>query len=342
MVNIKAISPVIRKINIENFARNYAAPLKNKRMLKFQDKISKDALVLHLKAFSSPKMEGRGIGQKGEMLAREYIVEEFKKSGLEQFEQIGLKDYTHSFEIKNKYITKTIPYDEYLEGVIADPSNPSKIETANIIGLIKAKKPTNDYFLITAHYDHLGMTDDRKIFYPGADDNASSLSILLEIARNMKNTPPKKNVVFVALSCEEHYREGSKKLAELLVKSGIKDNIELVNLEMMGGVSGKTLDLWTGKSGRTENITEGIKDAASAVGIKIRTHKNNLKSDDEVFMNRNIPSVGLVWDFFSKKNHKYCHSPNDTAENINHDVFEKAAKTVSAICYNIANLRYKK
>jgi len=74
-----------------------------------------------------------------------------------------------------------------------------KIETENVIGIIKGN--TNKSILISAHYDHLG--EYGKSYYPGADDNASGISALLEIAEVFSCQNLKYNIIILATSGEE-------------------------------------------------------------------------------------------------------------------------------------------
>lgn len=74
------------------------------------------------------------------------------------------------------------------------------IETENVVGYINGNSDKS--ILISAHYDHLGKNG--KYYYPGADDNASGISALLELAENFISTKNLKyNIIFLATSGEE-------------------------------------------------------------------------------------------------------------------------------------------
>ena len=125
------------------------------------------------------------------------------------------------------------------------PPNPTNIEVCidqhqepvhqafNVIGKIEGK--IKDTFLVvTAHYDHLGGMG-RETFFPGANDNASGVSMLLNLARHFKGqkNPPKYSILFIAFAGEEAGLKGSKYYTEHPVYplNGIRF---LINLDLLG------------------------------------------------------------------------------------------------------------
>src|SRR5690606_27119247 len=74
-------------------------------------------------------------------------------------------------------------------------------ESQNVIGYVEGK--SNDSLIVlTAHYDHLGMMGDKAIF-PGANDNASGIAMLLNLAKYYQNHQPAYGTVFIAFGAEE-------------------------------------------------------------------------------------------------------------------------------------------
>lgn len=318
-----------------------------KSVEKFVNQISKETLMLHLNKIASPETEGRGVGQPGIEIAKKYIAQEFEKIGLKPVKPLKLKDYFENFML-NKYKTY-VPMDssKYIDGQIDRLENTKRVKTSNILGMIKGKKYPNDYVILTAHYDHLGKTSDGIIF-PGADDNASGVSGLLEIARVMNESGNnKRSVIFAVLSGEEYWQDGAKKLAKQLKKARIANKVEIFNIDMIGGKGGNILDVWKEKASLSKNILEKVKQAGKVLKVKIRTHLNDVSnivgvtsSDAGRFMAEGINSVSVAWDSSSKA--KYLHTTLDTIENINPDVFTKATKTVGAVSYLMANAAPKK
>jgi len=110
-------------------------------------------------------------------------------------------------------------------------------KTQNVIGYVKGSKYPDKYFVFTAHYDHLGMMGNQA-YYPGANDNASGTSMVLDLARHysLPENKPEYSVVFILLSGEESGLNGSSYFAENPLFP-LEDVKLLVNLDMVGSGS---------------------------------------------------------------------------------------------------------
>jgi len=104
--------------------------------------------------------------------------------------------------------------------------------TRNVAGLVKGTSRTDSTIVISAHYDHLGMMGDR-VYFPGANDNASGTAMMLSLARYYANHPPKYNTVFLAFSGEEIGLLGSKAFVEQPLIP-LKQIRFLLNLDLAG------------------------------------------------------------------------------------------------------------
>ena len=304
----------------------------------FANKMSRDTLILHLNKIASPEMEGRGVGQKGIELAKEYIGQEFEKIGLEPFGELGLKNYFQKFRM-HAYRVHSSFNDGVFKGKLEKSIKVPVVETSNVLGMIRGQKNPDEYLILTAHYDHLGKDNISNIAYPGADDNASSLSALLEIARVMQQDKTnKKSVIFAALSGEERLAVGATKLATSIKNAGLTNKVEVLNVEMLGGCGGNTIDIWKEKYALSKDMVKSLQDTSEAMGVKTRFHvMDDPSSDARRFSQKNIPSVCIAWDFKPDKYHNFFHTSKDTAENINVEVFERAAKLFGAFSYALAN-----
>ena len=107
-----------------------------------------------------------------------------------------------------------------------------KYTTRNVAGMIRGTSGSDSTIVISAHYDHLGMMG-KKVYFPGANDNASGVAMLLCFVRYYAQHPPKYNTVFLAFSGEEIGILGSKAFVEnpLTDLSKIKF---LVNFDLAG------------------------------------------------------------------------------------------------------------
>jgi aminopeptidase YwaD len=81
--------------------------------------------------------------------------------------------------------------------------------TRNVIGMVKGSSATDSIVVVSAHFDHLGMMG-KKVYFPGANDNASGVALMLNLARYYSKNQPKYNMVFMGFSGEESGLLGSK------------------------------------------------------------------------------------------------------------------------------------
>ena len=139
------------------------------------NKIKEDVAFL-----ADDKLEGRQTGTRGETLAAKYLVERFRTIGLQPK---GTEGYLQSFSFK----PKTDPHGEVKFTTNAD----STITGNNIIGFIDNNAKST--ILIGAHYDHLGFggegslyRENDKAVHNGADDNASGVAVMLNLASRIK------------------------------------------------------------------------------------------------------------------------------------------------------------
>ncbi len=119
-----------------------------------------------------------------------------------------------------------------------------RVKTGNIIAEIKGN-PGNETIIVGAHLDHIGSNNEG-VFYPGALDNASGISTLIETARIVKNSKetPKKNIVFIAFNGEEVGLIGSRNYTMDPVYD--LDSTEMINLDMVGSERVGTLSIESG------------------------------------------------------------------------------------------------
>lgn len=177
----------------------------------------------------------------------------------------------------------------------------------NVVGVLPGRD-TARQLLICAHHDHLG-TDRTGALYPGADDNASGVAALLEVARSMASagTPPM-TVWFVSFSGEEEGMLGSQAFVKAqpdLLRS-LQAAIDLDMMRRTGsnlGVSLKTED-----QALLTAVQNAIKDGASLAIIPWETG-----SDHEVFRQAGVPSCMLAGH---GREASWYHATTDTAADL--------------------------
>ena len=163
-----------------------------KQKTQYQNQIKDDVIFL-----SSDSLEGRETGKKGEKIAAEYIKKRFVEFGLDP---AGSSDYYQNFNFKNN----TNPHEEKK---FTTEEADSSITATNVIGYINNN--AKNTIVIGAHYDHLGYGNENSLhrsekskIHNGADDNASGVSLMLDLAAKLKDNI-NNNYLFIAFSGEE-------------------------------------------------------------------------------------------------------------------------------------------
>ena len=270
--------------------------------------ISASDLQPHLNYLASPDRRGRDDW--GKIEARDYIIRHFKSNGLKPLFPDGFIQVVPEF---------------------GDASESPNIVGQNVGAFVAGTDPKlkHEWVIVNAHYDHLGVR--RGKIYPGADDNASGVAMLLEVARHFAKTPAKRSVAFVSFDLEEHFLWGSR---WFVAHSPMKiDSIKLCLTADMIGRSLGGLDLPTVfvlGSEHSPQVRTALADAAVPDGLEIARLGIDIvgvRSDYGPFYYRRIPFL-----FFSTGEHPDYHSPRDTLERL--DV-PKAAR-ISTVMLRVA------
>lgn len=259
-------------------------------------------LRAHVAFLSSDELVGRGTGSPGERLAMKYIGSKYKKLKLKPLGD-G-KSYFQSFDFKG---------GAHGEGEAG--------KAANIIGYLDNGAATT--VVIGAHYDHLGLGNQGGSLDPnaagkihnGADDNASGVAGVLELARYFKSNKVKEknNFLFICFSGEELGLLGSDFFVEHPTMDLGKINY-MINLDMVGRLDPKNGGLivnGTGTSPGWQSLIKGL----STTEVPISTDSSGTgPSDHTKFYLKKIP----VLHFFTGSHSDY-HKPSDDAEKINYE-----------------------
>lgn len=131
-----------------------------------------------------------------------------------------------------KVLRKSLPDNPSEVEVKADACFRKNYRTQNVIGFVPGTQYPDSFIVFTAHYDHLGRMGKESIF-PGANDNASGVSMLLNLANYYSENPLAYSVVFIAFAGEEAGLLGS----EFFVKNPLiplKKIKFLINMDLLG------------------------------------------------------------------------------------------------------------
>lgn len=142
-----------------------------------------------------------------------------------------------SFERAAKFVEnylKLIEVKPFFNGSYRDTLTIFRYHSFNVVGIIENRHSINDYILIGAHLDHLGKMDSMTdSIFNGANDNASGVTAVLQIARELKKYKFDKKVIIALFTGEEFGLKGSKHLAQKLKNANINLSY-VINFEMIG------------------------------------------------------------------------------------------------------------
>jgi Zn-dependent M28 family amino/carboxypeptidase len=266
--------------------------------------IDSKALLADVEILSADDMEGRSAELPSMQKARNYVNKRFEQSGL-----IGFgNSFREEFSIKRRKQGETPP------GV-------------NFVGYIKGTKFPENYIVVTAHYDHLGIKNDK--IYNGADDNASGTAALFAMAKAFQKSPPDHSLIFVAFDAEEFGLQGSQYfVANLTVK---KEAVLLnVNMDMISrNVKG---ELYASGAFSYPALRPTLEEAQRHAKVKLILGHDDPKlgkddwtgqSDHGAFHAAKIPFV-----YFGVEDHPDYHKPTDDFANIMREFYVHAVETV--------------
>jgi len=213
----------------------------------------------------------------------------------------------------------------------------------NIVAYLEGSDPAlkDQYLVLGAHYDHLGMggegsssrQQDTIAIHYGADDNASGVAAMLEIAEKLAGSEPTPAVscIFIAFGAEEVGLLGSKYFIE---NSSIphEDFRMMFNLDMVGRLEDKPVQVGgTGTATETKAILDELleKDSIRVV----RSPEGSGPSDHASFYAKDIPVL-----FFTSGPHSDYHTPGDNVDKIDLDGMQVIAEIVFDLMQHVGNM----
>lgn len=180
--------------------------------------------------------------------------------------------------IYRDYLSITVEINQKLE---------RQYQSQNVIGYIKGTEFPDSIIVLSAHYDHLGAMGN-EVFFPGANDNASGVAMLLNLASHYTQNLPKKTLVFIAFGAEEAGIIGSKFFTDNPIFPLTKINF-VINMDMMGtGEEGAMIVNGTILPHQFESLQKINSDNNYVTEIKKRGKAAN--SDHYWFTEKGVPA----------------------------------------------------
>ncbi len=252
-------------------------------------------------------------------------------------------------EIQKEIDEKLEPHSQSLEGWrIRGRTAITRSETSgrNILGIVAGTgreagpdRPAilrSETIVVGAHYDHLGFGGrgsaalDEKAIHHGADDNASGIALLVEVARRLVAAGPlPRTVLFIAFSGEERGLLGSAHYTENPVLP-LADTVAMINFDMVGRLAGnKVIIHGTGTGAGFDRLVDRL---VATHGFDVAKEPGGFgPSDHASFYAKKIPVLHVFTG-----SHSDYHRPTDTADRINYDGLVRLAGLVTDMVQEIA------
>lgn len=248
-----------------------------------------ERLKEHVYYLASDSLRGRKAGTPDATKAAEYIIGEYEQAGLKPLFREGW-------------------YDRFTR------KGDHESDFKNVVGLIEGTDPAlrGECIVIGAHYDHLGVRQDK--IYNGADDNASGSAAVIEIARALAGAQPRRSIIIAAFDAEEIGLVGSSHLAERLDTLGFHIKL-MMSVDMVGWLkAGKALKLEG-----VATIKDGkkiLKAQAGSLTLDLKRFERSVftATDTEGFATMGIPTLAVTTGLKSP-----YHKPEDDAELIDYE-----------------------
>lgn len=264
-------------------------------------KFTTNLILDDIKKLSSDEFEGRKTSTLGATKAKDYIRERFKKLNV-------------------------IPLLESFEQPFSFTQREKDYNAVNVLGLIKGTEHTDKYIVLSAHYDHLGIINDK--IFNGADDNASGVAALFAFAEYFKTHPPKHNVILASFDAEELGLKGAYHFADNSIIDLNKIVLNL-NFDMISRSDSK--ELYAVGTRYSQPLKETISSFDNIDGVELLIGHEGLdnlddwtnSSDHAAFHKKNIPFI-----YFGVPDHKDYHKSTDVYESIDQQFTINAIQTL--------------
>lgn len=297
---------------------------------KYINTINADDLKTYLDTLASDEMAGRETGSEGQKKAGLYMINHYKINQIPA--AIGAANY----------------YQKVPSAFMEKQNHEILPDSENICAFIEGSELPNEILVISAHYDHIGIKNNE--IYNGADDNGSGTAALLSIAKafavaKKEGNGPKRSILFLHVTGEEHGLYGSKFYAENPLFP-LKNTIADINIDMIGRRDEKhsksnNYIYLIGSDFLSTDLYESCEIANKKyVNLEI-DYTYNSKSDPNRYYYRsdhyNFAKNGIPVVFLFNGVHADYHQASDEVDKIEFDALAKRTQLGFAIAWDLAN-----
>jgi len=215
------------------------------------------------------------------------------------------------------------------------------VSTANVAMVLPGTGIINEYVIVGAHFDHLGMggpgSSSRALdtvgVHHGADDNASGVALMIEIAGKLaaEKQGHQRSIIFVAFTGEEMGLLGSKHFVENMGIDPKTVNL-MVNLDMVGRMK-EGNGVQVGGVGTAAGLRDSVIALADTTLLSLSfTEEGYGPSDHSSFYGKEIPVL-----FITTGAHLDYHTPDDTSDKLNYAGMVRIGDLFTEVISNAAN-----
>lgn len=299
--------------------------------------INRSSAEATINFLASDELQGREAGFHGSRVTSEYIVSLLQWMGVSPLAD----SYFQPFDAYRKERQKKGRLEVHPDSIAKLKQEVhQKLSMRNVLGMIPGKN-TKEYVIVGAHFDHLGIDPvlDGDQIYNGADDNASGVSAVLQIARAFlaSGQQPERNVIFAFWDGEEKGLLGSKYFVQTcLFLSQIKGylNFDMIGRNNKPQQPKQVVYFYTAAH---PVFGDWLKEDIRKYGLQLepdyRAWKNPIGGSD----NGSFAKVGIPIIWYHTDGHPDYHQPSDHADRLNWDKVVEITKASFLNMWKMAN-----
>lgn len=293
---------------------------------------------------AGPECEGRRNGTEGNEKAGDFLLKELSDYSLSR---IFFQSFSFS-EVQNPW------YDYSILNYLKNIGYEVDYDGRNAIGILAGTDKKEEYVVICAHYDHMGIQKGE--IFPGADDNASGTAALLEIAEAFgtlaeEGIRPERSIIFAFFDAEEWGLWGSQYFVQN-PPVPFEDIVAVINLDMIGRNEPDELEVMGSKNikdfpERSPQLYQATIKANRILGFELvyppawaDSHQEYVffLSDQASFFLASPKENPLPVVFYHSGLHEDYHTPFDTADKVNFEKVQNVARFSFFVAWLISNL----
>ena len=299
--------------------------------------INRSSAEATINFLASDELQGREAGVHGSRVTSEYIVSLLQWMGVSPLAD----SYFQPFDAYRKERQKKGRLEVHPDSIAKLKQEVhQKLSMRNVLGMIPGKN-TKEYVIVGAHFDHLGIDPalDGDQIYNGADDNASGVSAVLQIARAFlaSGQQPERNVIFAFWDGEEKGLLGSKYFVQTCsFLSQIKGylNFDMIGRNNKPQQPKQVVYFYTAAHPVFGDwLKEDIRKYSLQLEPDYRAWENPIGGSD----NGSFAKVGIPIIWYHTDGHPDYHQPSDHADRLNWDKIVEITKASFLNMWKMAN-----